>query len=50
MHRVGTVAQEVDKTVAGVKGKQEVVQLVKEIDRQQQKQIQQEEQEEQMQQ
>ena len=50
MHRVGTVAQEVDKTVAAVKGKQEVVQLVKEIDRKQQQQIQQEEQEEQMQQ
>lgn len=50
MHRIGTVAQDVDKTVAGVKGKQEVVQLVKEIDRQLQRQIQQEEQEEQMQQ
>lgn len=50
MHRVGTVAQEVDKTVAGVKGKQEVIQLVKEVDKQQKKQIQQEEQEEQLQQ
>lgn len=31
MNRIGSVAQEVDKTNAGVKGKQEVVQLTQEL-------------------
>ena len=35
MHRIGTVAQEVDKTNAGVNGKQEVAQLIKDLDKKQ---------------
>lgn len=48
MHRIGTVAQEVDKTNAGVNGKQEVAQLIKDLDKKQQKE-QKKEQEEQQQ-
>lgn len=48
MHRIGTVAQEVDKTNAGVKGKQEVAQLIIDLDKKQQKE-QNKEQEEQQQ-
>lgn len=39
MHRIGTVAQDVDKTNNGAKGKQEVVKLIKDLDRKQQKDI-----------
>lgn len=48
MNRIGTVAQEVDKTNAGVNGKQEVAQLIKDLDKKQQKE-QNKEQEEQQQ-
>ena len=37
MHRIGTVAQDVDKTIAGANAKQEVVKLIKDLDRKQQK-------------
>lgn len=37
MHRIGTVAQDVDKTIAGANSKQEVVKLIKDLDRKQQK-------------
>lgn len=37
MHRIGTIAQDVDKTNNGAKGKQEVAKLIKDLDRKQQK-------------
>jgi len=39
MHRIGTVAQDVDKTNAGVNGKQEVAKLIKDLDRKKQKDL-----------
>lgn len=48
MNRIGTIAQEVDKTNSGVNGKQEVAQLIKDLDKKRQKE-QNKEQEEQQQ-
>lgn len=37
MHKIGTISQDVDKTIAGANSKQEVVKLIKDLDRKQQK-------------
>lgn len=50
MNRIGTVAQEVDKTNAGVNGKQEVAQLIKDLDKKQQKEQNKEQEQEEQQQ
>ncbi len=47
MHRIGTIAQDVDKTNNGANGKQEVAKLIKDLDRKQQKEQSQEQEAEQ---